>query len=109
KTMKFYEVQKNLAMTHHIVNDQMVIISESTWQKLSDTDKEIIQKAVQKVGEAHTQTVKTQEAELVSFFKSEGINVTYPDLEPFREAMQPLYKEFDSNIGQPIVSKLAAM
>ncbi|CSA36228.1 C4-dicarboxylate-binding periplasmic protein [Vibrio cholerae] len=46
---------------------------------------------------------------MVSFFKSEGINVTYPDLEPFREAMQPLYKEFDSNIGQPIVSKLAAM
>ncbi|PAR46250.1 sialic acid TRAP transporter solute-binding subunit SiaP [Vibrio metoecus] len=109
KTMKFYEVQKNLAMTHHIVNDQMVIISESTWQKLSDTDRDIIQKAVQKVGEAHTQTVKTQEEELVSFFKSEGINVTYPDLGPFREAMQPLYKEFDSKMGQPIVSKLAAM
>ncbi|MBF4323413.1 sialic acid-binding protein, partial [Vibrio anguillarum] len=46
---------------------------------------------------------------LVSFFQSEGVTVTYPDLAPFREAMQPLYKEFESKIGQPIVEKLAAM
>jgi len=109
KTMKFYEVQKNLAMTNHIVNDQMVIISDSTWQKLSDEEKEIVQKAVKKAGEAHTATVKKQEAELVSFFEKEGVNVTYPDLAPFREAMQPLYKEFEEKVGQPIVEKLAAM
>lgn len=109
KTMKFYEVQKNLAMTNHIVNDQMVIISDSTWQKLSDEEKEIVQKAVKKAGEVHTATVKKQEAELVSFFEKEGVNVTYPDLAPFREAMQPLYKEFEEKVGQPIVEKLAAM
>ncbi len=109
KTMKFYEVQKNLAMTNHIVNDQMVIISDSTWQKLSDEEKNIVQKAVKKAGEAHTATVKKQEAELVSFFEKEGVNVTYPDLAPFREAMQPLYKEFEKKVGQPIVEKLAAM
>lgn len=109
KTMKFYEVQKNLAMTNHIVNDQMVIIAEATWQKLSDKEKDIVEKAVKKAGEAHTANVKKQEAELVSFFEKEGVNVTYPDLAPFREAMQPLYKEFEEKIGQPIVEKLAAM
>ncbi|MBF4365091.1 TRAP transporter substrate-binding protein DctP, partial [Vibrio anguillarum] len=109
KTMKFYEVQKNLAMTNHIVNDQMVIIADATWQKLSDEEKELVQKAVKKAGDAHTASVKKQEEELVSFFQSEGVTVTYPDLAPFREAMQPLYKEFESKIGQPIVEKLAAM
>ncbi|MCZ4293501.1 sialic acid TRAP transporter substrate-binding protein SiaP [Vibrio sinaloensis] len=109
KTMKFYEVQGNLAMTNHIVNDQMVIISESTWQKLSDKEKKIVEDAVMKAGEAHTASVKKQEEELVSFFEEQGVNVTYPDLAPFREAMQPLYAEFEDKVGQPIVKKLAAM
>lgn len=109
KTMKFYEVQANLAMTNHIVNDQMVIISESTWQKLSDQDKKLIEQAVRSTGQVHTDTVKQQEAELISFFEEAGVNVTYPELAPFREAMQPLYAEFEDKIGQPIVKKLAAM
>ncbi|MBF4376168.1 sialic acid-binding protein, partial [Vibrio anguillarum] len=75
----------------------------------SDEEKELVQKAVKKAGDAHTASVKKQEEELVSFFQSEGVTVTYPDLAPFREAMQPLYKEFESKIGQPIVEKLAAM
>ncbi|SEF87398.1 sialic acid TRAP transporter substrate-binding protein SiaP [Vibrio hangzhouensis] len=109
KTMKFYEVQDNLAITNHIVNDQMVIISDSTWQKLSDADKKIVQEAVLKAGQAHTASVKKQEAELISFFEAEGVKVTYPDLAPFREAMQPLYSEFEEKIGEPIVKKLVAM
>ncbi|MCU8401423.1 sialic acid TRAP transporter substrate-binding protein SiaP [Vibrio vulnificus] len=109
KTMKFYEVQSNLAITNHIVNDQMVLISESTWQKLSEQEREIVANAVKQTGEAHTASVKKQEAELISFFEAQGVNVTYPELAPFREAMQPLYSEFEKKIGQPIVSRLAAM
>lgn len=109
KTMKFYEVQKNLAITNHIVNDQMVIISETTWQKLSEADRKIVNAAVAKAGAAHTNSVKQQEAELVAFFESQGVNVTYPDLAPFRQAMEPLYSEFEEKIGQPIVKKLASM
>ncbi|GAL35793.1 TRAP-type transport system periplasmic component predicted N-acetylneuraminate-binding protein [Vibrio maritimus] len=107
--MKFYEVQDNLAITNHIVNDQMVIISDSTWQKLSESERKIVQDAVLKAGEAHTASVKKQEAELISFFEAEGVTVTYPELGPFREAMQPLYSEFEAKIGEPIVKKLAAM
>ncbi|MGR5287607.1 sialic acid TRAP transporter substrate-binding protein SiaP [Vibrio maritimus] len=109
KTMKFYEVQDNLAITNHIVNDQMVIISDSTWKKLSESERKIVQDAVLKAGEAHTASVKKQEAELISFFEAEGVTVTYPELAPFREAMQPLYSEFEAKIGEPIVKKLAAM
>lgn len=109
KTMKFYEVQKNLAITNHIVNDQMVIISETTWQKLSEADRKIVTAAVTKAGAAHTASVKKQEAELVAFFESQGVNVTYPDLAPFRQAMEPLYTKFEDKIGQPIVKKLASM
>ncbi|MEJ2765277.1 sialic acid TRAP transporter substrate-binding protein SiaP [Photobacterium sp. MCCC 1A19761] len=109
KAMKFYEVQDNLAMTNHIVNDQMVLVSETSWQKLSEKEQQLIQDAVEKTGAAHTATVKAQEEELVSFFKSQGVNVTYPELTPFRQAMEPLYREFDQKIGEPLINKLANM
>ncbi|UTV30573.1 sialic acid TRAP transporter substrate-binding protein SiaP [Photobacterium atrarenae] len=109
KAMKFYEVQDNLAMTNHIVNDQMVLVSETSWQKLSEKQQQLIRDAVEKTGAAHTATVKAQEEELVSFFESQGVNVTYPELTPFRQAMEPLYREFDKKIGEPLIHKLANM
>ncbi len=90
KAMKFYEVQPYLAITNHVVNDQMVIMSDVTWNKLTKEQQEIVNKAVAKAGAAHTKKVQDQEANLVSFFESQGVTVTYPDLAPFREAMKPL-------------------
>ncbi|MFC1233868.1 sialic acid TRAP transporter substrate-binding protein SiaP [Vibrio sp. F74] len=109
KAMKFYEVQANLAMTNHVVNDQMIIMSDVTWNKLSEEQRDFVTKAVEKAGAAHTKTVQDQEASLVAFFESQGVTVSYPDLTPFREAMKPLYKEFDEEIGQPVIDKVANM
>ncbi len=109
KAMKFYEVQPYLAMTNHVVNDQMVIMSDVTWNKLTKEQQEIVNKAVAKAGAMHTKKVQDQEASLVSFFEAQGVKVTYPELTPFREAMKPVYAEFDKEVGQPIISKVANM
>jgi tripartite ATP-independent transporter DctP family solute receptor len=108
-TMKFYEVQPNLAMTNHILNDQMILVSEDKWSNLSDKQKNIINQAVKVAGEQHTSFVTKQEKDLISFFKKEGVNITYPELAPFREAMKPVYKEFDEKIGKAIVEKITAI
>ncbi|CAG20667.1 sialic acid TRAP transporter substrate-binding protein SiaP [Photobacterium profundum] len=106
-TMKFYEVQPNLAMTNHIVNDQMVLISEDRWQSLSKDQQATITEAVSVAGKRHTNFVNNQEKELITFFKAEGVNITYPDLAPFREAMLPIYKDFDKKIGKQLVEELS--
>lgn len=109
KTMKFYEVQPYLAMTHHIVNDQMVVMSDETWKKLTPKQKNIVKEAVEKAGKAHTDFVKKQESDLIAFFKANGVKVTTPDLAPFRAAMKPLYKDFEKKMKAPIVSDLTSM
>jgi tripartite ATP-independent transporter DctP family solute receptor len=38
---KFYEVQKNIVLTGHIVDHLVTIVSKQTWSKLSDEDKKI--------------------------------------------------------------------
>lgn len=108
-TMKFYEVQANLAMTNHIVNDQMVLISETRWKILNEQQKTVITKAVKLAGEQHNNFVNTQEKELISFFQKEGVNITYPDLAPFREAMKPIYKEFNKKIGSKLTTQLTGI
>ena len=109
KTMKFYEVQPNLAMTNHILNDQMILVSEDRWAKLSDKQQNIINQAVKAAGEQHTSFVNHQEKELISYFQKEGVNISYPELAPFREAMKPLYKEFEDKLGQPVIEQITAI
>ena len=33
--MKFMEVQSNITLTNHLVQDQLVLMSEETWKDLS--------------------------------------------------------------------------
>ena len=68
-TMKFYEVQKYLAITNHIVNDQMLLISNNTWKKLTAEQQNIITKVTLLVGKKHTAFVEQQEKELIQLFR----------------------------------------
>lgn len=105
-TMKFYEVQPNLAITNHIVNDQMILMNENRWQKLTKEQQAIITEAVSIAGKRHTSFVEGQEKELISFFKSKNVAISYPDIAPFKEAMQPIYKDFDKKMGSPLIEEL---
>jgi TRAP-type transport system periplasmic protein len=85
----------------------MVLISEDRWQSLNKDQQATITEAVSVAGKRHTNFVNNQEKELITFFKSEGVNITYPDLAPFREAMLPIYKDFDKKIGKQLVEELS--
>src|SRR3546814_14486925 len=42
---KFFEVQKYLSVTGHIFNPQSLIISQKTWNRLNDDEKNMIRQA----------------------------------------------------------------
>lgn len=99
QAQKFYEVQKYLALTNHILNDQLYLVSNET---LSDLPKElqtVIKDAAVNAAEYHTKLFVDGEKELVEFFKSKGVTVTQPDVKPFREALQPYYEEYLKKTG----------
>ncbi len=100
QAQKFYEVQKYLALTNHILNDQLYLVSNETLKKLPDDLKKVVKTAAKNAAETHTKLFKDGEAELVSFFEKEGVTVTKPDLAPFKKAMQPYYDEFIKKNGE---------
>ena len=99
QAQKFYEVQKYLAMTNHILNDQLYLVSNETFADLPADLQKVVRDAAQKAAEYHTKLFVDGEKELVTFFEKQGVTVTHPDLAPFKEAMKPFYADFVKQTG----------
>lgn len=94
RAQKFYEVQKNLALTNHILNDQLYLVSGSTLKKLPDNLKKILKESAEEAAKYHTQLFVEEEANIIDFFKSQGVKITSPDTAPFKNAMKPVYDKY---------------
>jgi tripartite ATP-independent transporter DctP family solute receptor len=80
---KFYEVQKHIVLTGHIVDQLNTIFAKSTWAKFSDDEKKIFTDVTQEAAARATARVKADEAKLVQFFKDKGLTVTEIDRKEF--------------------------
>ena len=82
---KFYEVQKHIVLTGHIVDHLNTIVSKTRWAELSDADKAIFTEVMQEAAARATQKIVAREKELVQVFKDRGITVTEIDRADFEK------------------------
>jgi tripartite ATP-independent transporter DctP family solute receptor len=82
---KFYEVQKNIVLSGHIVDHLNTVISKSLWAKLSAEDKKIFGDVMAEAAERGTKMIEKRENELVAQFKSQGLSVTEIDKADFEK------------------------
>jgi len=80
---KFYEVQKHIVLTGHIVDHLNTVISGNLWKKLSPEDQKIFSDVAQEAASRATAGIKKREGELVAFFKEKGLTVTAIDRKDF--------------------------
>ena len=84
---KFYEVQKNIALTGHIVDHLNTVVSQTLWASLSDEDKQIFSEVMLEAAERATKIVEEREAALVDKFKGMGLTVTEVDKADFEKTV----------------------
>jgi tripartite ATP-independent transporter DctP family solute receptor len=84
---KFYEVQKHIVLTGHIVDHLNTIISGGLWKKLSEEDRKIFGEVAQEAATKATAEIKTNEGKLVDFFKQKGLTVTEVNKSEFRDTV----------------------
>jgi len=89
---KFYEVQKNIVLTGHIVDHLNTVVSKQLWASLSDEDKKIFSDVMQEAAERTTKTIEEKEKALVTTFKEKGLNVTEIDKADFEKAVMEKVK-----------------
>src|SRR5918993_3179704 len=83
---KFYEVQKHIVLTGHIVDHLNTIISKTVWGSLSDADKQIFTEVLQEAAERATKKIQQREVELIQFFKDKGLDVVEVNKQEFVDA-----------------------
>jgi tripartite ATP-independent transporter DctP family solute receptor len=82
---KFYEVQKYIVLTGHIVDHLNTIVSKNVWSQLSDADKAIFTEVMQEAAARATNIIVEREAALVDTFKERGLTVTEVDKADFEK------------------------
>jgi len=102
---KFYEVQKHLAVTRHIYNNMIHAVSAVTWKKLSPEQQTIFREESTAAGDLMRKMIGDQEAEQIAKLETAGMQVTRPDLAPFRALMEPAFKRIADYAGADNVKK----
>ncbi len=92
---KFYEVQKNIVLTGHIVDHLNTVVSKSRWASLSDEDKKIFSEVMAEAAERGTKIIDEREKALVAKFKGMGIAVTEVDKADFEKTVMEKAKMED--------------
>ena len=84
---KFYEVQKYIVLTGHIVDSLATQVAPHVWTKLSDAEKKIFTDVTQEAAAQATAEIQKREGELAEEFKKKGLTVTAVDKKSFQEAI----------------------
>jgi tripartite ATP-independent transporter DctP family solute receptor len=95
KAAKFYEVTKQLVLTGHLVDALFISISNKSLAALSPAQRQKVQAAAQAAATYNNDNRLKEEAELVAFFKKEGLQVSTPDLDAFHKTVQSAYQNSD--------------
>lgn len=106
---KFYEVQKNISLTGHIVDSLLTIVSGQLWGKLSADEKKIFAEVMQEAAEKTGREIIASETRLVEEFKKKGNNVITVDKNAFREAVLKNTKPTDHGYRQQDYDRITAI
>jgi tripartite ATP-independent transporter DctP family solute receptor len=95
KAAKFYEVTKQIVLTGHLVDGIFISIASKAFKALSPANQQKVLAAAQAAAAFNNENRIKEEAELVAFFKKEGLQVSTPDLDAFHKTVQAAYQNSD--------------
>lgn len=104
---KYPEVQKYLTETNHIYSPFIFLISQKTWDGLSEEQREIVQKAATEAGEHNRELSRETAASALEELKSsmEYNKIEGAELDKFKAAVQPVIEKYKSTIGEDFVNE----
>ncbi|SFP56138.1 C4-dicarboxylate-binding protein DctP [Bradyrhizobium sp. Ghvi] len=108
-TQKMHEVQKYITETNHGYIGYVVIVNKKFWDDLPADIRDPLSKAMKEATDFNNaQSQKENEdalAEIKKSGKTEIIKLTPEQDEAMRKAMEPVYKDAASRVGQPLIDE----
>lgn len=108
-TQKMHEVQKYITETNHGYIGYVVIVNKKFWDDLPADLRDQLSRAMKEATDFNNaQSQKENDdalAEIKRSGKSEIIKLTPEQDEAMRKAMEPVYKDAASRVGQPLIDE----
>lgn len=104
----FYEVQSHVNLTEHVRSWIYLTISEMTWNKLSDEDKEAVMEAASRAQEYERELFLEDEQRLASVLKQKGMTFVEVDTDAFASKAKDAVLANVNDEIRPIVEQLFA-
>ena len=108
-TQKMHEVQKYLTMTNHGYIGYVVVVNKKFWDGLPADIRGQLEKAMKEAtafgnGQSAKENDEALEA-IKKAGKTEIVTLTPEQDAAMRKAMEPVYKESASRVGQPLIDE----
>jgi TRAP-type C4-dicarboxylate transport system substrate-binding protein len=91
-TSRHYEVCKYYSLNEHTAIPDMMIVSTKVWDRLSDEERKWLQEAADESAVYQYKLWKESVAESMAILEEAGVEVIYPDKEPFRKEAEKVYE-----------------
>ena len=106
-TKKFYEVQKYITESDHGVLDYMVVANENWWNGLPEDVRSGLDKAMHEAIAYGNKIAMTDDADyrakVIEAKKAEVIKLTKAEKTEWRNAMKPVWGQFQDEIGKDLI------
>jgi tripartite ATP-independent transporter DctP family solute receptor len=84
---KFFEVQKAIMLTGHIVDGLTTQVAPHIWNKLTDAEKKIFTDVTLEAAAKASADIKKREGELVEEFRKKGLQIVNVNRKTFQDAV----------------------
>ncbi len=102
RAAKFYEVTKQIVLTSHLVDSLFIAISNKSLAAMTPAQRQKVTAAAQAAAVYNNDNRIKEEAQLVEFFRKEGLQITTPDLDAFHKSVQQSYQRSDYAKAWPV-------
>ncbi len=109
---KFFEVQKNLALTNHQYNPQSLIFSKKVWDTLGADEKKILQDAATEAARFQRQVNRDKAAGDLAELKKAGMQVTEfsaAEQAKLRDKLKPVIDKHGAALGSTVAELQAEL
>jgi TRAP-type transport system periplasmic protein len=105
-SLKYEEVVKYVALTHHLYNAAPIIMSKVKYDTLPADHKKALQDASGEILPFWRDTYERYQKEALETLRNKGLTVDAVDHEAFRRAMTPVYDELRQKNGADFVERV---
>jgi TRAP-type transport system periplasmic protein len=100
-----FDVNKNFALTEHMMQDNMIVIAQATYAKLSDDQRKAVDQASRDMEDALRPKVIADDKRILDLTIKKDIKINEVDKEAFRAAIKGMDAEFP--LVKPWVERIA--